>query len=150
MSSGSAPLCLMAAVVTFLMAACATASQSELRTGMTPDQAIAALGTPDLTDSVPDPANRGAKLLRYTWVEAGKTATFGPDNHLSSISSIEVVSSAASTPEPTVGSRFDPLSTPINYAFYPLRAAFIWLGAGLNCVAQGQCQKPALPSPSAG
>lgn len=114
---------------------------------MTQSQTVEALGTPDLTDSVVDPDHRGAKLLRYTWVEAGKAVTFGPDNR---VSKIEAVSNQASDPEPTIASSFDPIGTPMDYAFYPLRAAFMWLGAGLNCVAQGQCQKPRLPPPSAG
>ena len=40
---------------------------------------------------------------------------------------------------------FDPIQTPFDYAFYPIRAAFVYIGAGLSCVGGGGCHAPRLP-----
>jgi hypothetical protein len=128
-----------------VLASCASSS-ANLQTGMTPDQAISAMGNPDLKDSVPDPDHSGGTLLRYTWVDPGKAATFGPDNRLAKVEQVEGASEASRQQQEH---GFDPIATPINYFFYPVRAAFIYLGAGVNCALEGQCQKPRLPSPAA-
>jgi hypothetical protein len=44
---------------------------------------------------------------------------------------------------------FDPINTPLNYIFFPAKAAAIYFGAGVNCVGGGGCAKPQLPPPSA-
>jgi len=46
--------------------------------------------------------------------------------------------------------RFDPIETPLDYLFYPVKAGAVYFGAGVNCVGGGGCQKPQLPSPSSG
>ncbi|MGA6974353.1 MAG: hypothetical protein WBY93_22185, partial [Candidatus Binatus sp.] len=51
---------------------------------------------------------------------------------------------AVAQPEP-----FDPIETPLNYLFYPAKAATIYFGAGLTCATGGGCEKPPLPGPSA-
>ena len=135
----------LAAVFAIVLASCASSS-ANLQTGMTPDQAISAMGNPDLKDSVPDPDHSGATLLRYTWVDVGKAATFGPDNRLAKVEQVEGATEASRQQQ---GAGFDPIATPVSYFFYPVRAAFIYLGAGLNCALEGQCQKPRLPSPAA-
>jgi hypothetical protein len=137
-------------ILALAMLACSTQSAGgSLQTGMTPDQSVAAMGQPDLRDNVPDPNHSGANLLRYTWLNAGKSATFGSDNHLASIQDIgpapATVQEAEQEQQAAKATEFDPINTPLNYAFYPFRVAFIYLGAGLNCVGGGGCQKPHLP-----
>ena len=46
--------------------------------------------------------------------------------------------------------RFDPIETPLDYLFYPVKAATIYFGAGLTCATGGGCEKPPLPPPSDG
>lgn len=134
-----------AALLAVAIAACATSSAT-LQTGMTPDQAIEAMGSPDLKDAVPDPQNNAGTLLRYTWVEAGKTATFGPNDRLATVQDIKPSEPAPAQQQ--TATAFDPINTPINYVFFPVRAAFIYLGAGLNCAVEFECHKPKLPSPT--
>ena len=141
---------MLAFVAAFVMAACSSGSGT-IETGMTPDQTVAALGHPDLTDSVADPAHSGGTVLRYTWVGVGKVATFSPNNRVAKIDNVQPNSApseqaAASQASPP----FDPISTPVSYAFYPIRAMFIYLGAGLNCAVGTQCVMPTLPPVASG
>ena len=134
------------AVIALGVLSCAAASKN-LETGMTQDQAVQAMGQPDLKDFVPGPSS-GAKLLRYTWLTPGKAATFGADNQ---IVSLEDVSTPAAPESPqTAGAAFDPIGTPLSYVFYPLTFGFAWLGAGINCAVEGDCQRPQVPPPGAG
>ncbi len=133
-------------ILALAMVACATQSGS-LQTGMTSDQAVSAMGQPDLRDSVPDPNHSGATLQRYTWLSAEKAAVIGSDNRIASIQEVEPT---ATTPEQAQeqqapATEFDPINTPLNYAFYPFRAALIYLGAGVNCLGGGGCRRPQLP-----
>ncbi|MGB6088465.1 MAG: hypothetical protein WBG26_03135, partial [Candidatus Binataceae bacterium] len=89
---------------------------------------------------------------RYVWLDSGQVAIFGTNNRVASIQHIEP---AEATKEKIEASNqppasFDPINTPLNYAFYPIRAGLIYLGAGLNCVAGGGCHQPQLPSPNHG
>ncbi len=139
---------------------------------MTPDEAVAALGQPDLKDRVVDPRHHGVELMRFVWLDTGKVAMFGPNNQLSQVESIAPAnpqpagaangggaSGASASGAPAVETPqevqrevrpqqpFDPIETPFNYLFYPVKAAFFYLGAGLNCVSGGGCAAPELPSP---
>lgn len=142
-------------MLAFAGASCSTSSSltnSALAAGMTPDQATEAMGQPDLKDSVADPNHPGATVLRYVWLDSGQVAIFGTNNRVASIQHIEP---AEATKEKIEASNqppasFDPINTPLNYAFYPIRAGLIYLGAGLNCVAGGGCHQPQLPSPNHG
>ncbi len=148
----TALLWLGAVAMSLAIAACA-AQQQTLQPGMTAGQAVAALGEPDLKDTVAAPGAKGQTLLRYTWLKSGQAAVFGPDNRIAQIQQLspETTQTAAEQPpQPSAPSNFDPIETPLDYAFYPLRAAAIYLGAGLNCLGGGTCQKPKLPSPSDG
>ncbi len=143
----------MALVLAFATASCAAASRTaNLTTGMSPEQAVEALGQPDLKDNVPDPNHSGATVLRYVWLDSGKVAVFGSDNRIASIQQTEPAEKAKAEVEAQnqAPSEFDPISTPLNYAFFPIKAAFMYLGAGLSCVGGGECRKPHLPSPSQG
>jgi hypothetical protein len=143
----------LAAVLALAIASCSTTeSSATLTAGMTPGQAVAAMGQPDLKDSVPDPNHSGASVLRYVWLDSGKVAVFGSDNKVASIQQIEPAEKAKAEveAESRPPEEFDPITTPLNYAFFPIKAAFMYLGAGLNCVAGGGCHKPDLPSPSQG
>src|SRR5208282_3688064 len=111
------------ALLALFVVACSAVQSKLLSTGMTPDQAVQAMGEPDLKDNIADPNHGGASVLRYVWLEPA----------------------AAAQPEP-----FDPIETPLNYLFFPVKAATIYFGAGLNCASGGGCQKPELPAPSAG
>jgi hypothetical protein len=135
---------------------CSVTKSATLSTGMTPAQAVQAMGEPDLKDNIADPNHSGASVMRYVWLEPGKAAIFGSDDRLASIQNVETNTkqvveqqarsdAAAQAPEP-----FDPIETPLNYLFFPVKAATIYFGAGLNCAAGGGCQKPDLPPPSAG
>jgi hypothetical protein len=134
-------------------ASCSTnSSGAALTSGMTTDQAVDAMGQPDLKDSVADPNHPGATVLRYVWLDSGKVAVFGANDRVASVQQIQPaeatrqqIEAANQPPQP-----FDPIDTPLNYAFYPIRAGLIYLGAGLNCVAGGGCRKPQLPSPGHG
>jgi hypothetical protein len=148
------------AMLTISLMSCATSS-NRVETGMTPDEAVRAMGHPDLKDSVADPHGSGATVLRYAWISQAKVATFGPDNRVAQVGDLPtgaVASSAptnsgapaeASTPAPIAPS-FDPIQTPLNYLFYPLKLGFTWLGAGVNCVAEGNCRRPEIKPPDAG
>jgi hypothetical protein len=143
----------LAAVFALVASSCSTAgSNATVTAGMTPGQAVAAMGQPDLKDSVPDPNHSGATVLRYVWLSSGKVAVFSSDNKVASIQQIEPAEKAKAEveAESRPPAEFDPIATPLNYAFFPIKAAFMYLGAGLNCVAGGGCHKPDLPSPSQG
>jgi len=142
-----------ALLLALALASCSTASnRASLTTGMTADETVQAMGPPDLKDSVPDPDHSGATVPRYVWLDSGKVAVFGSNNRVASIQQIEAPEKAQTEvqarnqPPP---STFDPIETPLNYTFFPIKAALIYIGAGLNCVA-GSCQKPKLPDPSHG
>ena len=142
-----------ALVLALAIASCSTASNhASLTTGMTVDETVQAMGPPDLKDSVPDPNHSGATVLRYVWLDSGKVAVFGSNDRVASVQEIEA-------PEKTQAevqarnqppSTFDPIQTPLDYTFFPIKAAFIYIGAGLNCAAGAGCQKPKLPDPSHG
>jgi hypothetical protein len=148
------------AMLTMVLISCATSSSS-VETGMTPDEAVRAMGQPDLKDSVADPRGSGASVLRYAWVSQGKVATFGPDNRVAKVGDLptgavansapanSVAVAEASTPPP-IATSFDPIQTPLNYIFYPLKFGLTWLGAGINCVAEGNCRQPEVKPPDAG
>jgi hypothetical protein len=135
------------------IASCSTASnQAALTTGMTADQTVQAMGPPDLKDSVPDPNHSGATVLRYVWLDSGKVAVFGSNDRVASIQQIEPSEKAQAEAEARTQppSTFDPIATPLNYTFFPIKAAFIYIGAGLSCAEGATCQKPKLPDPSHG
>jgi hypothetical protein len=132
--------------------ACSTATSGNLTRGMTPDQAVQAMGQPDLKDTVSDPNRSGGSVLRYVWLEPGKAAVFGSDDRLANIQDVESATKKQAQEEvarSTQPTYFDPINTPLNYMFFPVKAGFTYLGAGLNCVGGGGCHKPPLPSPGA-
>ncbi len=147
----------------FTLISCATSGGS-LEVGMRPDQAIAAMGQPDLKDTVADPGGSSAGVLRYAWVARGKVATFGPDDRLAQVADLPAGTSAANSNPASanatgaaadsgsapIQSSFDPIQTPLNYLFYPLKFALTWAGAGINCVAEGNCHRPEVKAPDAG
>ncbi|MGH7813824.1 MAG: hypothetical protein ACREQI_07465 [Candidatus Binataceae bacterium] len=141
------------AILPFAAGSCATAGAGALKLGMTPAQTIQAMGRPDLRDDVPDPNHSGNRVLRYIWLDPGKAAIFSGNDRVASIQPVEggakrqaEAQEAAAAPP----AHFDPLQTPLDYLFYPIKAGFIYLGAGANCVGGGACRKPTLPPPSAG
>ena len=142
------------AALAFILCSCATTR--ELKSGMTADQAIDAMGQPDLKDTVADPHGSGADVLRYAWVGQHKVATFGPDGRVASVGDLPTAGSAGNTKiaeaeiTPAPSAPFDPIQTPLNYLFYPLKVGFTWVGAGINCVAEGECRRPVMKSPDAG
>jgi hypothetical protein len=134
-----------------LIVGCSSIKSGTLTTGMTPDQAVQAMGEPDLKDNIADPNHSGASVQRYVWLDSGKAAIFGSNDRLASIQNVETntkqhveqqAHAEAAPPE-----SFDPIETPLNYLFFPVKAATIYFGAGLNCAAGGGCQKPELPPP---
>ena len=131
----------------FAVLACAAqGSGGTLQTGMTPDQTVSAMGQPDLKDEVPDANHSGANDLRYTWLSEGKAAVFSPDHHVASIQDIgSNPSTVAEAEQQQRKPEFDPIQTPLDYAFYPFRAAMVYIGAGLNCIGGNGCRKPQLP-----
>jgi hypothetical protein len=140
-----------------VFAGCSSSSSNRgaaLAPGMTSEQAVQAMGQPDLQDVVKDP-NSGASAKRYVWLNSGKVALIGSDNKVSSLQQIEpgektqeaVEEARTQDQEPRP---FDPIATPLGYMFFPVRAGFTYLGAGLNCAAGGGCHKPKLPDPSNG
>ncbi len=142
-------------IMTLALPSCSSiSSNSALTTGMTPQQTIDAMGQPDLRDQIPDPARSGATVLRYVWLDSGKVAVFGANDRVASVQQITPASAAvqrheaaeAQTPPPP----FDPINTPLNYAFYPIKVGLMYIGAGINCIGGGDCRKPVLPSPSQG
>jgi hypothetical protein len=146
-----------AGLFAMLLVGCSTVKSGTLSPGMTPAQAVQSMGEPDLKDSIADPNHNGATVLRYVWLEPGKAAIFGSDERLASVQEVETntqvkVEQQAHAEAVAQGppQRFDPIETPLDYLFYPVRAATIYFGAGLNCAAGGVCQKPQLPPPTAG
>lgn len=140
-----------ALLLALAIASCSTASNhASLAAGMTADETVQAMGPPDLKDSVPDPDHSGATVLRYVWLDSGKVAVFGSNDRVASIQQIEAPEKAQAEVQARnqPPSTFDPIATPLNYTFFPIKAAFIYIGAGLNCAAGGGCQKPKLPDPS--
>jgi hypothetical protein len=139
-------------LLTITLAACSAQSgNSDLHAGMTPNEAVQAMGEPDLKDNVADPAHSGATVLRYTWVDAGKTAVFNSDNKIETVQNVDLATKqqAQQVSEQTQMARpFDPIETPLNYLFFPVKAGFNYLGAGLNCVAGSDCRKPQITLPS--
>ena len=131
--------------------ACSVMKSGSLTTGMTPVQAVNAMGQPDLKDSIPDPNHSGASVLRYVWLEPGKAAIFGSDDRVASIQDVETNTKQRveqqAREEVAPPSEFDPIETPLNYLFFPVKAAAIYFGAGVNCVGGGACRKPELPPP---
>ena|SRR5215471_5948257 len=141
-------------VLTVVACSCSTArTTSAITPGMSPDQTVQAMGQPDLKDSISDPNHSGATVLRYVWLDSGKVAVFSPDNKVASVQQIEPAEKTQAEAEvrsQEPPSQFDPLATPLGYAFFPIKAAFIYLGAGLNCLGGGGCHQPQLPDPSRG
>ena len=144
-------------VLAMFVVGCSTVKSGTLNPGMTPDQTVQSMGEPDLKDSIADPNHNGASVQRYVWLEPGKAAVFGSDNHVASVQDVETntkqkveeqahAEAVASGPP----QRFDPIQTPLDYVFYPVKAGAVYFGAGVNCVGGGGCQKPQLPSPSSG
>jgi len=123
------------------------------------------MGEPDLKDAIADPNHSGAAVQRYVWLEPGKAAIFGTDDRIASVQTVETntqqkveqqahadaasADAAAASQGPTAPVPFDPIETPLNYLFYPAKAATIYFGAGLTCATGGGCEKPPLPPPSA-
>ena len=146
-----------AALLAVFVIGCSTVKSGTLSPGMTPDQTVQSMGEPDLKDNIADPNHSGASVLRYVWLEPGKAAIFGSDERLASVQDVETNTKlkveqqahaeAVAAGPPQV---FDPIETPLDYLFYPVKAATIYFGAGVNCVGGGGCQKPELPPPSAG
>jgi hypothetical protein len=144
-------------LIALFVVACSTVKSGSLTPGMTPAQTVQSMGEPDLKDNVADPNHSGASVLRYVWLEPGKAAIFGSDEHLASVQDVETntqqhVEEQAHAEAVAAGppQQFDPIQTPLDYLFYPVKAGAIYFGAGLNCAAGGSCQKPHLPPPSAG
>jgi hypothetical protein len=136
--------------IVFLAASCTT-SAATLESGMTAEQAIQAMGQPDLRDTVTDP-QRGTQAARYVWLRPGKAAILGPDNRIASIQDVTTAAAAPTEPRaqrPRPPSQpFDVVNTPLNYAAYPFKVAVIYFAAGLNCVAAGQCEWPEVRGPN--
>jgi len=143
-----------ALLLALAITSCSAASNhASLTTGMTADQTVQAMGPPDLKDSVPDPDHSGATVLRYVWLDSGKVAVFGSNDRVASVQQIEAPEKAQAEEAQARNqppSTFDPIETPLNYTFFPIKAALIYIGAGLNCAAGAGCQKPKLPDPSHG
>ena len=149
-------------LLALLVVGCSMTQQNKtLSPGMTPDQAVQAMGAPDLQDNIADPNHSGGSVLRYVWLEPGKAAIFGSDQRVASIQNVEVgtdtkqqveqqahVEAAAASQQPP--QPFDPIETPLNYIFFPAKAATIYFGAGLTCATGGGCEKPPIPPPSDG
>jgi len=146
-----------AGVIALLLAGCSTVKSGSLNPGMTPAQTVQSMGEPDLKDNIADPNHSGASVLRYVWLEPGKAAVFGSDERLASVQDVETntklkVEQQAHAEAVAAGppQRFDPIETPLDYLFYPVKAGVVYFGAGLNCAASGVCEKPHLPPPTAG
>ncbi len=135
-----------------LACACSTMNAGTVTTGMTPEQATQAMGQPDLKDNIADPNHSGASVQRYVWLDKGKAAVFGTDNHVASIQDVETNTKQRVEQQASAQSEmpraFDPIETPMNYLFFPLKAGLTYFGAGVNCVGGGGCHKPTLPPPS--
>ncbi len=129
-------------VLALFVVGCSTVKSGTLSPGMTPDQTVQSMGEPDLKDNIADPNHSGASVLRYVWLEPGKAAIFGSDERLASVQDVETntqlkVEQQAHAEAVAQGppQRFDPIETPLDYLFYPVKAGAIYFGAGLNCVA---------------
>ena len=139
-------------VLALFAVACSMTKSGNLSPGMTPDQTVQSMGQPDLKDNIADPNHNSASVLRYVWLDSGKAAIFGSDNRVASIQNVETntkqhVEEEARAQAPAQA--FDPINTPLNYMFFPVKAGLTYLGAGMNCLGGGGCQKPVLPPPSA-
>lgn len=141
-----------------LLTGCSSVSSGTLSPGMTSAQAVQSMGEPDLKDSIADPNHTGAAVQRYVWLQPGKAAVFGTDAHVASVQTIETDTQQKVEQEQHVEAAaqvnqapppFDPIETPLNYLFYPAKAATIYFGAGLSCATGAGCEKPQLPPPSA-
>jgi hypothetical protein len=131
-----------------LLAGCASQNGGggSLKVGMSTDQAVEAMGQPDLKDNIADPNHTGPAMLRYTWLNAGEAAVFGPDMRVANIVNVgSSPSTLAEAQQEQMRPAFDPIETPLDYAFYPFRAAFFYIGAGLNCIGGNGCHSPQLP-----
>jgi hypothetical protein len=141
--------CWWIGAMVLLLAGCSAQSGGgggTLKVGMTTDQTIEAMGQPDLKDNVPALNNNGPAMLRYTWLNAGEAAVFGPDMRVATIVNVgPATSTVAEAQQEQTRSSFDPIETPLDYVFYPFRAAFVFIGAGLNCVGGGGCHTPPFP-----
>jgi hypothetical protein len=145
------------ALLALLVVGCSTVKSGTLNPGMTPDQTVQSMGEPDLKDNIADPNHSGASVLRYVWLEPGKAAIFGSDERLASVQDVETntkLKVEQQAHEEAVASgppqRFDPIETPLDYLFYPVKAGVVYFGAGLGCATGAGCEKPHLPSPSSG
>src|SRR5229473_4577135 len=121
-------------VLALFAVACSTTKSGNLSPGMTPDQTVQAMGQPDLKDDIADPNHNGASVLRYVWLEPGKAAIFGSDNRLASVQDVETntklkVEQQAHAEAVAAGppQRFDPIATPLDYFFYPVKAGAVYI-----------------------
>ena len=140
--------CWWISAMLLLLAGCSaqSAGGGTLKVGMSTDQAVEAMGQPDLKDNVADPNHTGPAMLRYTWLNAGEAALFGADMRVANIVNVgPAPSSVAEAQQEQMKPPFDPIQTPFDYAFYPFRAAFVVIGAGLNCIGGGGCHAPQFP-----
>jgi hypothetical protein len=134
-----------------LIVGCAaqTGGGGALKVGMSTDQTVAAMGQPDLKDNIPDPNHTGPAMLRYTWLDAGEAAVFGPDMRVTNVVNVgpspATLTEAAQQQEQQMRPSFDPIQTPFDYVFYPFKAAAVYIGAGLNCLGGNGCHSPRLP-----
>jgi hypothetical protein len=142
----------MLGALVILIVGCAAQSGGggSLKVGMTTDQAVEAMGQPDLKDNIADPNHTGPAMLRYTWLNSGEAAVFGPDMRVANIINVgpspsTLTETARQEQQMASPPSFDPIQTPFDYAFYPFRAAFFYLGAGLNCLGGNGCHVPQLP-----
>ena len=118
----SSKLISLSALTLCLLAASCVPVARGLRVGMTPDEAIQQMGSPDAKDTVPDPQMKGAELLRYTWTHSGQSATFGRDSRLIRIEQVkQSQASGGASQSPPAAQDFDPVSTPAEYVFPPSR-----------------------------
>jgi hypothetical protein len=118
--------------------------------GITPDEAVSAIGKPNFRHSLPDPSHSGEVVSTYNWRKAGKAAPLATDDRAKSATRGSEQAKAPPTAQPQQheASHFHPINTPLDYIFYPVRVALIYLGAGINCLGGGGCQSPYLPAPS--
>jgi hypothetical protein len=77
----------------------------------------------------------------------GEAAVFGPDMRVASVVNVGFSPSTLTETEQQqqIKPAFDPIQTPFDYAFYPFRAAAVYVGAGLNCLGGNGCHAPQLP-----
>jgi hypothetical protein len=138
-------------VLALFAVACSTTKSGTLSPGMTSDQTVQAMGQPDLKDNIADPNHNGASVLRYVWLDSGKAAVFGSDDRVASVQNVETNTKQHIEQQQRAQytESFDPINTPLNYMFFPFKAAATYFGAGVNCVGGGACQRPELPPPSA-